>query len=79
LFPNYLWDEMAVAAWLDPSLIRAERFVYMDVATDHGADYGDTLIYTDADEPSLTPSRVHAITDVDLPRLQQMIVDRLSR
>jgi purine nucleosidase len=79
LSPNYLWDEMAVAAWLDPSLIRGERFVYMDAATDHGAPYGDTLIYTDADKPSLTPSRVHAITDVDLPRLQQMIVDRLSR
>ncbi len=79
LFPNYLWDEMAVAAWLDPALIRGERLVYMDVATDHGSAYGDTLIYTDADKPSLTPSRVHAITDVDLPRLQQMIVDRLSR
>jgi purine nucleosidase len=78
LFPNYLWDEMAVAAWLDPSLIRGERFVYMDVATDHGAAYGDTLIYTEADKPSLTPSHVHAITDVDLPRLQKMIVDRLS-
>ena len=51
----------------------------MDVATDHGADYGETLIFNDSDKPSLTPSRVHAITDVDLPRLQQMIVDRLSR
>jgi inosine-uridine nucleoside N-ribohydrolase len=79
LFPNYLWDEMAVAAWLDPSLIRGERLVYMDVATDHGPAYGDTLIYTEADKPALTPSRVHAITDVDLPRLQKMIVDRLSR
>jgi purine nucleosidase len=78
-FPNYLWDELAVAAWIDPSLIRGERYVYMDVATDHGAAYGDTLIYTDADKPSLVPSRVHAITDVDLPRLQQMIVDRLSK
>ena len=78
LFPNYLWDEMAVAAWIDPSLIRGERFVYMDVATDHGAAYGDTLIYSEADKPSLTPTKVHAITDVDLPRLQKMIVDRLS-
>ena len=69
---------MAVAAWLDPSMIRGERFVYMDVATDHGAAYGDTLIYSEADKPSLTPSKVHAITDVDLPRLQKMIVDRLS-
>jgi purine nucleosidase len=79
LFPNYLWDELAVAAWLDPTLIKGERYVYMDVATDHGAAYGDTLIYTDSDKPALVPSRVHAIVHVDLPRLQQMIVDRLSK
>jgi purine nucleosidase len=79
LFPNYLWDEMAVAAWIDPSLIRGERVVYMDVATDHGPAYGDTLVYTDADKPGLIPSKVHAITDVDLRRLQGMIVERLSK
>ena len=79
VFPNYLWDELAVAAWMDPTLIRGERVVYMDVATDHGAGYGDTLVYTEADQPSLVPSQVHAITDVDLPRLQKMIVDRLSK
>jgi purine nucleosidase len=79
VFPNYLWDEMAVAAWMDPTLIRGERLVYMDVATDHGPAYGDTLVYTDADKPSLVPSQVHAITDVDLPRLQRMIVERLSK
>jgi purine nucleosidase len=64
---------------MDPTLIRGERFVYMDVATDHGAAYGDTLIYTDSDKPSVVPSKVHAITDVDLPRLQGMIVERLSK
>jgi purine nucleosidase len=79
VFPNYLWDELAVAAWMDPTLIRGERFVYMDVATDHGAAYGDTLVYTDADKPGLVPGKVHAITDVDLPRLQGMIVERLSK
>jgi inosine-uridine nucleoside N-ribohydrolase len=79
VFPNYLWDELAVAAWMDPTLIRGDRLVYMDVATDHGPAYGDTLVYTDADKPSLVPSQVHAITDVDLPRLQKMIVDRLSK
>jgi purine nucleosidase len=79
LFPNYLWDELAVAAWLDPTLIKGERFDYMDVATDHGAAYGDTLIYNDADKPLVVPSKVHAIMHVDLPRLQQMIIDRLSK
>jgi purine nucleosidase len=79
LFPNYLWDELAAAAWIDPTLITGERFVYMDVATDHGAEYGDTIISTDADRPLLETSKVHAITDVDLSRLQKMIVERLSK
>jgi inosine-uridine nucleoside N-ribohydrolase len=79
IFPNYLWDEAAVAVWMDPSLIKGERLVYMDVATDHGPAYGDTLIYTNADKPTLVPSQVHAITDIDLPGLQKMIIDRLSR
>jgi purine nucleosidase len=26
---DYLWDELAVAAWLDPSLISRERYLYM--------------------------------------------------
>ncbi len=79
VFPNYLWDELAAAAWIDPTLIAKERFVFMDVSTDHGASYGDTIIYTEADKPVLASSRVYAITDVDLPRLQKMIVSRLSR
>lgn len=78
VFPNYLWDELAAAAWIDPTLIPGERLLYMDVATDHGPAYGDTLVYTDPDKPALLPSRVHAITDVDLPRLQKMLVERLS-
>jgi Inosine-uridine nucleoside N-ribohydrolase len=77
--PNYLWDELAAAAWIDPTLIRDERYVYMDVSTDHGPTYGDTLIFTDEDKPELPISRVHAITDVNLPRLQRMLIDRLGK
>jgi purine nucleosidase len=79
LRPNYLWDEMAAALWIDPSLIRSERYIYMDVSTDHGPTYGDTLVSTDADKPDLAGSRVHAIMDVDLQRLQQMLVERLGK
>jgi inosine-uridine nucleoside N-ribohydrolase len=69
---NYLWDELAACAWLDPSLITRERLLYMDVNTDHGAIYGDTMIWTQ--KPPLPTSQVHAQMDVDVPRLQQMIV-----
>ena len=76
--PNYLWDELAAAAWLDPTLITKERTVYMDVSTEHGAGYGDTLIWTDADKPVFPLRLVHAQTDVDLPRLQMTLVRLLS-
>jgi purine nucleosidase len=75
---NYLWDELAAAAWLDPSMITRERFVYMDVNTDHGANYGDTLTYTDQTRPKITLQKVHAQTDVDLPKLQQLLIHLLT-
>jgi purine nucleosidase len=75
---NYLWDELAAAAWLDPSIITRERFVYMDVNIDHGANYGDTLTYTDNTRPKITLQKVHAQMDVDLPKLQQLLIRLLG-
>jgi purine nucleosidase len=37
---NYLWDELAAAAWLDPSLITKKENRYLDVDLDRGAGYG---------------------------------------
>ena len=34
---NFLWDELAAVAWLDPSIITASKKLYMDVNTDRGA------------------------------------------
>src|ERR1700694_951037 len=39
---NYLWDELAAMAWLDPSLITKKEMLYMDIDLDHGAGYGNT-------------------------------------
>jgi hypothetical protein len=46
----------------------------MDVNIDHGANYGDTLTYTDNTRPKITLQKVHAQMDVDLPRLQQLLI-----
>ena len=75
---NYMWDELAAAAWLDPSLITRERYVYMDVDTNHDAGYGDTLVWVEGTQPALPLKKVHAQMDVNLPRLQQMIIKLLS-
>jgi len=75
---NYLWDELAAAAWLDPSLITSERYVYMDIDINHGPTYGDTLIWNEGTEPRLPLQKVHAQVDVDLPRLQSLLIKLLS-
>lgn len=76
---NYLWDELAAAAWIDPTLITGERYVYMDVNTMHGPSYGDTLTWGAQTKPELPLNKVHAQMDVDLPRLQKFLIDRLSQ
>lgn len=75
---DYMWDELAAAAWLDPSLITHERNVYMDVNLDRGAGYGDTLIWSDADKPALDLQKVHAQTDVDAARFEKFFIGLMS-
>jgi purine nucleosidase len=75
---GYLWDELAAAAWFDPTLITRERNVYMDVSLDKGMSYGDTLVWTDKDKPDLQLQKVHAQMDVDWPRFQAMFMGLMS-
>ncbi len=75
---DYLWDELAAAAWLDPSLITRERHVYMDVSVDKGISYGDTLVWMDRDKPSIDLQKVHVQMDVDWPKFQQMFIQLMS-
>jgi purine nucleosidase len=74
---DYLWDELAVAAWIDPTLIKTERFVYMDVNIAHDAAYGDTLIWSDRVKPTIPHQKVHAQTSVDVPRLNRLLIELL--
>jgi purine nucleosidase len=75
---SYLWDELAAAAWLDPSLITRERQVYMDVNLDRGAGYGDTLSWPEQEKPSVELQLVHAQMDVDMARFGRMFVQLMT-
>jgi inosine-uridine nucleoside N-ribohydrolase len=76
---SYMWDELAAAAWLDPAIVKRERFVYMDINTLQGPGYGDTLVWTDRDKPQLTLQKVHAQMDVDFPRLEKKLDELFSK
>jgi len=75
---SYLWDELAAAAWLDPSLITGERLVYMDMNLDRGAGYGDTLTWSGRNKPALDLQLVHAQMDVDMPKFAARFVKLMT-
>jgi purine nucleosidase len=75
---NYLWDELASAAWLDPSLITKKETRYMDVDLDRGAGYGDTLTWSDHDKPKRDLQPVEIQVDLDTEKFYKMFVDLLT-
>jgi purine nucleosidase len=75
---NYLWDELAAAAWLDPSLITKKETRFMDVNLDKGYGYGDTLTWTERDKPKLTVQSVEVQDDLDAEKFYKMFVDLLT-
>ncbi len=75
---NYLWDELAAAAWLDPSLITAKETRYLDVDLNHGAAYGNTISWTDQDKPKISGPPVEIQVDLDKEKFYKMFVDLLT-
>jgi inosine-uridine nucleoside N-ribohydrolase len=73
-----LWDELAAAAWLDPSVITKRETRYMDVDLDRGAGYGDVLTWKDSDRPKIELQPVAIQDDLDTAKFYNMFVDLLS-
>ncbi len=73
-----LWDELAAAAWLEPSIITKEETVYMDIDISHTAGYGNTLVWVPGNQPGLGERLVHLQTDLNLEKFNKMVVDLLS-
>jgi purine nucleosidase len=76
---NYLWDELAAVAWLEPQLITKWRKLYMDVNIDPGAGYGDTLAWSPDNQPGLGEVLVEVQDDLDKPSFYRRYVDLLKR
>ncbi|HUI75029.1 MAG TPA: nucleoside hydrolase [Candidatus Acidoferrum sp.] len=75
---DYMWDELAAAAWLDPSLITREEVKYMDVDVDHGAGYGNTLTWNESDKPEGAFVPVHIQMDLDNGKFDKMFVQLMT-
>ena len=69
-----LWDETAVAVWLDPALITREKTLLVDVDTSPTANYGATLSWPLGAGPDLGERPVHVVFAVDVPRLDRLVL-----
>ena len=76
---NYLWDELASVAWLDPSIITKWKKLYLDVSIDHGSSYGDTLVWNETTRPHMGEREVEIQDDLDKPKFYKEFVDLLTR
>jgi inosine-uridine nucleoside N-ribohydrolase len=75
---DYMWDELAAAAWIDPSIITKKETRFMSVNIDHGASYGDTLTWFENDKPELTVQPVEIHVDLDASKFFDMFESMMT-
>src|SRR6202162_6296027 len=77
--PGYMWDEIAGAALIDPSIITGQKQLYMDFDVDHGASYGKPLFWDSsaAVPPYLRLANVQF--DIDAEKFYKLYIDLMTR
>lgn len=76
---EFLWDELAAAAWLDPSIITKEIALYMDIDISHTGGYGNVLVWAPGSQPGLGEQLVHVQEDLDKEKFDQMFIHLMSQ
>ena len=76
---DIMWDELAAAAWLDPTIITQRETRYMDIDLSKGAGYGNTLTWTDKDKPAISLEPVEIQDDLNKDKFYRMFIDFMKR
>jgi len=76
---EFMWDELAVALWLDPSVITKELRYFMDIDISHTANYGNVLLWDKTDRPGLGEQLVNLPEDLDREAFYQMFLNLMAR
>ena len=75
---DIMWDELAAAAWVDPSIITKSETRYMSVDLDRGAGYGNTLTWAAKDPLQPATQRVEIQFDLDTAKFYRMFVSLMT-
>jgi purine nucleosidase len=87
---GFMWDEIAVLAFLDPSIITKQQQLYVNIDIDHGAGYGQTIFVESVmPGPPGQPPRPRKMAswwqvatvqwDLDLPKFYEQFFQLMSR
>jgi len=76
---DIMWDELAAAAWIDPTIITKRETRYMSVDLGHGASYGNTLSWADKGKPAkIALQPVEIQVDLDRDKFDRMFVKLMT-
>lgn len=76
-YTHYIWDVIVAAIIMDPTLITDEITLPIDVTTDYGHSYGQSLAYET--QAPLGAQSARIIRNVDKERLWELIYDYCAR
>jgi purine nucleosidase len=75
---DYMWDELAAVAWIDPSIITKLETRFMSVNLDKGAGYGNTMTWAETDPPKIAVQPVEIQVDLDEEKFSRTFVQLMS-
>jgi len=75
---DIMWDELAAAAWIDPSVITKSETRFMSVDLDHGATYGNTLTWPANSDAKLGARKVEIRFDLDRDKFYRMFATLMT-
>lgn len=77
---SYMWDEIAAAAVIDPSIITETRQLKVNIDIDHGASYGQTIFVEDTVKAPEWLWKVSTVqVDLDKEKFYKLYTDLMSR
>ncbi len=76
---DFMWDELAAAAWVDPSIITKKETRFMSVDLDHGAGYGNTLTWHESDRPKVAVQPMDINMDLDKGKFFDLFASLMTR
>lgn len=72
-FTHFVWDVLVAAAIIEPGIITQERTLNIDVNTQYGLSYGQSLAYPKFSPPGTQPVRI--VTEINEKRFWDMLND----